>query len=86
MIAEPGPEGAEKPEQVVETRRVDLPRGTRLRRGAERDYANDPVVATRIEIHVVEPEPPRHPCLLGQHRWAWLTSGGQACGICGRPR
>lgn len=24
-----------------------------------------------------------HPCSLGQHRWAWLTDGRQACGYCG---
>ena len=23
------------------------------------------------------------PCALGSHRWAYLTTGGQACGYCG---
>lgn len=27
-----------------------------------------------------------YPCLAGRHRWAWLVSGGQACGLCGVPR
>jgi hypothetical protein len=88
VIAEPGSEGAEKPESTLPTEVVDLPPNTRLRRGAERDYVNDPVVAHRIQITIVEPDPPRpqHPCQLGQHRWAYLTAGGQACGYCGVPR
>ena len=24
-----------------------------------------------------------NPCMRGVHRWAWLSSGGQACGRCG---
>lgn len=23
------------------------------------------------------------PCALQDHRWAYLTAGGQACGVCG---
>ena len=44
------------------------------------------MTASRIEIHIVEPDvmPPDPPCLLGQHWWAYLAAGGQACGICGR--
>lgn len=26
---------------------------------------------------------PWHPCLLGKHRPAYLTTGGIACGYCG---
>ena len=26
------------------------------------------------------------PCAYGLHRWAWLTLGGQACGVCGKER
>ena len=26
------------------------------------------------------------PCAYGLHRWAWLTSGRQACGVCGKER
>lgn len=40
-------------------------------------------------VIVVNEQPatrPANPCEFGQHRWAYLTSGGQACGYCGRPR
>jgi hypothetical protein len=40
-----------------------------------------------IVINITEPpEPLPHPCEVGRHRWAWLTSGGQACGYCGTRR
>ena len=40
-----------------------------------------------IVINIIEPDPvvdPRltHPCVHG-HRWAYLTAGGVACGVCG---
>lgn len=42
-------------------------------------------------IAMVSPPPARYlppvpPCRFGGHRWAWLTTGGQACGLCGTPR
>lgn len=43
----------------------------------------------KVNIIVTEPRPAHsilHPCSLGQHRWAYLARGGQACGYCGRPR
>lgn len=45
-----------------------------------------PKNATPIHIHIDPPKPEVHPCLLGMHRWAYLTAGGQACGYCGKPR
>lgn len=41
-----------------------------------------------VVIHVDPPPPARilNPCDLGQHRWAWLVDGRQACGYCGKPR
>lgn len=44
-------------------------------------HITQPPREERIAEHIV-----RHPCTLGYHRWAWLTSGGQACGYCGVPR
>ena len=41
----------------------------------------------QIVIHeVTRPEQVMHPCQYGNHRWAWLNAGGQACGNCGVPR
>ena len=79
-------EGGEKPLQQLDVTSVELPAGTRVRRGAA--PIDDPVVTQKIVIHVAEPDPPRSAarCELGHHRWAWLTSGGQACGYCGRRR
>ena len=44
--------------------------------------------APKIVVHIdpPKPTPPPHPCEIGQHRWAWLVDGRQACGYCGRPR
>lgn len=52
------------------------------------EHAVSGPVRQPVEIHVEEPPPssPPHPCALGQHRWAWLTNGQQACGHCGAPR
>ncbi len=43
----------------------------------------------QINIQITPTSPPQpvmHPCMYGNHRWAWLTSGGQACGYCGKRR
>lgn len=52
------------------------------------DQKPGPPGAINVVVHQSKPEPPApvHPCKLGQHRWAWLADGGQACGYCGRPR
>lgn len=41
----------------------------------------------KIVIHEVhQAAPTSTPCQPWRHRWAWLASGGQACGNCGLGR
>lgn len=42
-----------------------------------------PVIVIIDESRKLDQVPP---CARGHHRWAWLTAGGQACGICGALR
>lgn len=45
------------------------------------------IVHNSVIVHIDKPErSSSHPCVVGRHRWAWLTSGGQACGYCGKRR
>ncbi len=48
---------------------------------------SEPQQIQQIAIHEFNSQAPvLHPCQYGNHRWAWLNAGGQACGICGVPR
>lgn len=47
--------------------------------------ASTPHQGVRVTL-VQRDESTPHPCLVGAHAWAWLTTGGQECARCGARR